>query len=149
MGALKVATHGKRYTPEYAAWIGMRRRCYDTRRRDYVRYGGRGITVCPEWANDFQAFYRDLGLRPSPSHSIDRIDGSGPYEPGNVRWATKKQQSENRCNARIVTYGGETLTLTEWAKKIGIDYYTLWQRLSVMPIAKALTLPLRAWTHRG
>lgn len=141
--------HGWRNTPEYAAWIGMRRRCKNPERKDYPRYGGRGIRVCAEWDTSFGAFINDMGARPGPGYSIDRINHDGHYEPGNVRWATAQQQTENRSNARVVCYLGETLPIGDWAVRLGIDYYTLWQRLRTMPVDVALTKPLRKWTHSG
>jgi hypothetical protein len=74
----------------------MIRRCENPNDQAYPRYGGRGITVCPEWRADFAAFLRDVGRRPNPELSIDRIDNDRGYEPGNVRWATAKQQANNR-----------------------------------------------------
>ena len=89
-------THGLRHVPEYSVWSKMRRRCADPRIHDYHRYGGRGITVCNEWAEDFSAFYRDMGPRPTPKHSIDRIDNNSGYRPDNRRWATAKEQAQTR-----------------------------------------------------
>ena len=84
-------------TPEYRAWVEMRRRCRDSNHIGYERYGGRGITVCERWT-DFEAFLADMGQKPTPTHSIDRRDNDGNYEPGNVRWATPEQQQNNRSN---------------------------------------------------
>ena len=87
--------HGHSRTPLYKVWAGMRARCMVKTCTDYDLYGGRGITVCPEW-KDFEAFRRDMGDRPSKRHSIDRIDPNGNYEPSNCRWATPEQQAQNQ-----------------------------------------------------
>ena len=89
-------THGATGTPEYTCWQRMLARCYRPSHHTYQYYGARGITVCPEWRNSFDAFLRDVGPRPSPDLSIDRIDVNGNYEPGNVRWASRLIQSQNR-----------------------------------------------------
>jgi hypothetical protein len=83
-------------SPEYHIWDGMKSRCYNPKRHDYGRYGGRGIKVCQKWRDSFLAFIGDVGQRPDSSYSIDRIDNNGNYEPGNVRWATIFQQRANR-----------------------------------------------------
>ena len=88
-------THGMYGTPEYRAWANMLTRCYNRNRKDFARYGGRGITVCQEWRNSFEAFFAYVGKRPK-GMSLDRINNDGNYEPGNVRWATPAQQAQNR-----------------------------------------------------
>lgn len=95
-----VVTHGHslagRRTPEYAAWLSMRNRCFHQDDKTWPNYGGRGITVCQEWADSFEAFFRDVGPRPGKGFSLGRIDNEGHYEPGNVRWETSSQQNSNR-----------------------------------------------------
>ncbi len=81
---------------EYGIWRGMIKRCYTTTHVHYARYGGRGITICDAWRTSFEQFYAYMGKRPSPRHTLDRIDNDGNYEPGNVRWATWEQQAGNR-----------------------------------------------------
>jgi hypothetical protein len=82
--------------PEYKIWAGMLSRCSNKASTSFENYGGRGIVVCGRWQQDFKNFFEDLGPRPTPKHSIDRIDNDGDYEPGNVRWATKTQQLANQ-----------------------------------------------------
>ena len=85
---------------EYRLWSGMKDRCFNKNEQDYPYYGGAGITVCERWLT-FEPFLADMGRRPSPKHSLDRIDGTGNYEPGNVRWATRSLQNYNRRRKRI------------------------------------------------
>jgi hypothetical protein len=89
------------FTAEYRAWCAMKTRCTNRKTRLYHRYGGRGIRVCQEWVDSYEAFLAHVGRRPSAKHSLDRIDNDGHYEPGNVRWATKKQQGRNRAPPRL------------------------------------------------
>ncbi len=115
-------------SPEYAAWRSIIGRCEVEGTRDYDRYGGIGITICPEWRNDFQAFLRHIGPKPTPKHTVDRINSKGNYEPGNVRWATQKEQQNNRSDNVWMEYNGETHTLKQWSEIAGIKYITFWWR---------------------
>lgn len=131
--------HGGKGTAEYRAWQAMKRRCDNLKSRNYRLYGGRGIRVCDRWLHSFPTFLADMGPRPSPAHSIDRIDSDGSYEPGNCRWATAEVQSQNRRSARLITFRGETLSLTAWAARIGVRPSALWLRLSKgWPLERAL-----------
>ncbi len=90
-------TRGPAHTsPTYRSWQSMKERCLNPKTVGYHHYGGRGISVCGRWASSFEAFLADVGERPSLEYSLDRIDNSGNYEPGNCRWATRKEQSANK-----------------------------------------------------
>lgn len=129
------ATHRESYgsvrTPEYAAWVNMIQRCENASLRDYHRYGGRGVRVCEQWRNSFEAFLADVGRRPSSGHSLDRYPNpDGNYEPGNVRWATETQQQQNRSDNRVIEAFGERMCLAEWSRKTGIKRETIARRLN-------------------
>jgi hypothetical protein len=93
--------HGQSYSREYRIWQSMRNRCNNPNASHYARYGGRGIRVCARWEASFDDFLADVGRMPSPTHTLDRIDNDGNYEPGNIRWATRKEQAQNRHQARV------------------------------------------------
>jgi hypothetical protein len=123
-------THGESHrTPEYGIWKDILRRCRNANRPEYRNYGGRGITICDEWANDYRAFLRDVGRRPTPAHNIDRINNAGNYEPGNVRWATDAEQSRNTRRNVIVTIDGRTMVLQDWINTLGVDRKLVENRL--------------------
>jgi hypothetical protein len=88
--------HGGTRSREFNTWKGMQRRCYLQSAAGFKNYGGRGIAVCDRWLHSFENFLADMGCKPSPKHSIDRINNDGNYEPGNCRWATAKEQRQNR-----------------------------------------------------
>lgn len=122
-------------------------RCTNPNDNGYRLYGGRGIKVHPDFL-DFEKFLAHVGERPSPAHTLDRIDVNGDYEPGNLRWADWTQQCNNRRTNRLITHDGETFTLSEWAKKAGISPKAMAARVLVMgwPMERALTEPLH---YRG
>lgn len=131
--------HGLRHTPEWLAWKNMRDRCYNPKHASYHRYGGRGITVCDRWRHDVTAFVADVGLRPSPEHSLERIDNDGPYSPENCRWATRGEQASNRRTNRMLVWGGQSRTMSSLAREFGLSVQLLYTRLkSGWPLEDAL-----------
>lgn len=139
----RMTTHGKSHTAEHTAWCNAKARCHRPSHPRFADWGGRGIRMCEEWRNSFDAFLRDMGPRPGPGYSLDRIDSSRGYEPGNCRWATSKEQSTNRPSfVNTITFDGETLTITDWAQRVGIGRKSLYDRLAAgWTIEQTLTTP--------
>jgi hypothetical protein len=135
----------RRRTPERGCWQAMIDRCHDPKSTYFAHYGGRGIRVCNRWRESFALFQADMGPRPSPIHSLDRIDNDGNYEPGNVRWATPREQGRNKRNNRMLTAFGRTQCLTDWAAERGLRIITLKDRLDKLgwDVERALTAPLK------
>lgn len=140
-----MARRGRRRSPEYAIWSQMIERCHNPNNDGYPMYGGRGIAVCDKWRRSFESFFSHVGRRPSDSHSIDRIDVDGDYEPGNVRWATAKEQGRNTRRNRVLTFDGRSQCLAAWAEETGIAARVIRDRLSKhhWTIERALTTPAR------
>lgn len=124
-----VKNGGKR-SSEYMAWLNMIKRCTSPINVAYMNYGGRGILICEEWLNSFEAFLTDMGKKPSSKHSLDRIDNNGNYEAINCRWAVKKTQARNQRSNVFITHDGLTLCLAEWAEKLSIKNSVFWARLN-------------------
>jgi hypothetical protein len=129
--------------PELGIWTQMHNRCERPGVSGYDRYGGRGIKVCERWAS-FSAFLADMGPRPSPKHTLDRVDNDGPYSPENCRWATRWEQANNTRRTRRFTFDGVTRTLPEWAKLTGIPGHIVTARVDRRgwPVERALTQPV-------
>lgn len=122
--------HGMIHTRLYSIWHCIKVRCYIKSCLSYKNYGGRGITVCDEWKKDFMSFYNwAINNGYKDDLTIDRIDVNGNYEPKNCRWATKKQQDNNKRTNHFVEYKGETKTIKQWADLTGICYSTLSKRV--------------------
>jgi len=114
---------------EYGTWKGIKQRCNNINNHAYKDYGGRGITVCDRWLNSFENFLADMGRKPTPQHSLDRINNNGNYEPSNCRWATRTEQNRNtRANVRIM-FQGEMRCLAEVAEISGLDIRIISTRL--------------------
>ena len=138
-GAARNARHG----PGYNVWRSMKRRCLNKKNSEYHLYGGRGIMICARWIDSYSNFIADMGPRPSPTHSIDRINNNGHYTPLNCRWATRTEQNRNRRNTRMIEVGGKTLPLAEACERYGVPYQLAFTRIHYRkwPVAKALGLP--------
>jgi hypothetical protein len=141
-------THGMTDSPEHRSWHAMNKRCHCATDPAYARYGGAGIKVCEAWrGNDgFAAFFEALGPRPKNT-TLDRIDNTRGYDPGNCRWATARQQAANRKNSRLITAHGKTQCIAAWARETGIPEDTIRNRVLKFgwdPI-RAVTEPARCW----
>lgn len=139
--------HGMTNTPTHRIWRSMKCRCLNHKHKDYPYYGGRGITVCTKWIESFTVFHTYMGDRPD-GMTIDRINNNGNYEPGNCKWSTRKSQRHNQRvhkNARFITSDGQTKTVTEWARDVGLLRPTLAKRLDKYgwSIRRALNTPCR------
>lgn len=135
-------THGLTGDPVYGRWSKMIRRCTDPTNAAYPDYGGRGITVCDRW-RDPAKFHADMSPTYEDGLELDRIDNDGHYEPGNVRWATRSQNADNRRTRHDLEYQGRTQSIERWAEEMGISRGTLWERIAVWQwdTERALTTP--------
>lgn len=124
-------THGMRCTPEFNIWSMMKNRCTNPNCNRHQFYKDKGIKVCDRWlgTEGFAHFIEDMGMRPGPEYSVDRIDNNGDYCPENCRWATKKEQSNNQSRNILIEYKGKTQTLALWCDELGLNYKRVWRRL--------------------
>ncbi len=113
---------------EYNSWAGMRNRCNNKKNGKYPIYGARGIKVCERW-NDFNNFINDMGMAPTKNHSIDRINNNGDYEPGNCRWATKIEQSNNQRSTNFYEAEGVSMPASQWAEHFGVSRWVIVNRI--------------------
>lgn len=125
-GATAGWTKGKKFDPEYIVWAGIRARCKPGGHKDYSE---RGILMCDSWWEEYANFYADMGPRPSPDHSIDRIDNSKGYSKDNCRWATATEQARNTRRNRYISYNGNTMLYVDWCAYAGISKTTVRSRL--------------------
>lgn len=139
------ATRHHRKTAEYELWRNMRQRCHNPRADRFPWYGARGIRVCAAWRKSFSRFLSDVGLRPSPQHSLDRIDNHGHYAPGNVRWVLRAQQASNKRNNVRLVWQGVDQTVSEWARDLGVPVARLCARVRAgWPVFRTLMEPSNA-----
>lgn len=130
MAAIRHTTHGMSGCSEQSIWFGMKSRCYNKNYYLYHRYGGRGITVCDSWLNDFHRFISNMGERPSKEHSIDRIDNDKGYSPDNCRWATREEQNSNTSRNIKVELFGKTQTVSQWADVFSINRVAIYKLIT-------------------
>ncbi len=123
------ATAGGKASSEYASWSKMRQRCLNKKCKEYKWYGANGITICDRWLESFENFLADMGEKPNKNLTIERINGLGNYEPGNCRWATKKEQSRNTRRTVRVEYKGKIRSLADLAEEAGLKNFVVYQRV--------------------
>lgn len=121
-------THGCTNDDTYAIWCKIKERCLNKKSTFYLNYGGRSIKLCKRW-HSFENFKEDMGDRPYPTATIDRIDNNGNYEPLNCRWATMKQQANNKRNNVILEFNGISKNISQWAEYLGLKRGTLNSRI--------------------
>jgi hypothetical protein len=126
-------THGMTDTREYRIWCKMKERCSNLKDKNYKRYGGRGIKICSMWINSFEKFYSDMGPC-GEKGTIDRINPDGDYCKDNCRWLSIEDQQNNRRNNHVFSHNGESMTLSQWARKLDIKYGTLYRRVIIKNI---------------
>lgn len=135
-------TRGGVLTPEYRSWRKIKERCFNPKDKGFALYSQRGMW--PPWRTDFLAFLEHIGPRPSPWHSVERIDNTKGYIPGNVRWATAGEQANNTRRNVWLEHDGRRLTVAQWARALGMSQYTIHDRLkSGWSPERALTEPRR------
>ncbi|MBR8182118.1 hypothetical protein KDW54_06870 [Burkholderia ambifaria] len=125
-------THGMRHSREYKAWAEAKQRCHNPKNEKFKWYGARGISVCPEWMDDFAAFFSHIGSCPE-GFELDRENNDKGYEPGNVRWVDSRTSALNRRGAVVVIHKGEQMYLLDYCEMKGIKYATAWARLHYRP----------------
>ena len=120
-------------TTEYNTWVHINQRCHNPGNKDYPNYGGRGIEVYPLWRESYEAFFMHIGKKPTPEHTIERIDVNKGYEPGNVMWATRLEQARNKRNTIRIEIDGEEKTIAEWVEdpRCSVHAKTIYKRLEM------------------
>ena len=143
--------HGRTKSRLHNEWLSMKARCYNKNNKRYNRYGERGIEVCQEWLDSFEAF-RDWALANGYQDdlTLDRRDNDGSYNPDNCRWVTLKEQQNNRSTNYVVEYNGRKQTVTQWAEELGMSYRCLYSRLRRgWDTERAFTAPVRGTKELG
>lgn len=140
----RVTTHKKSRTFEYRAWVALKARCLNKKTKFYKHYGGRGISVCAKWLKGFEAFFKDMGERPSTKHSLDRINNDKGYSKSNCRWSTHKEQCRNMQRTRYIHWKGKKRCIAEVAELNNIRPDVLRHRLNLgWALYEALITPIR------
>jgi hypothetical protein len=135
---------GRKPTSEYMAWLGAKKRCENPRNPSFHRYGGRGIGMCARWRDSFDVFLRDIGPKPDPAYSLDRVDPNGDYEPANCRWASVGVQNRNRTGVRWYEFEGQPVLLSDIAAFFGItrDEARELDRKGLLPMQRLVRAPV-------
>ena len=140
------STHNNSSSNLYTRWCKIKERCFNVSCNNYHRYGGRGITMCDEWKNDYTKF-RDWSLANGyrKELQIDRIDNNGNYKPNNCRWVTSKVNGNNKRTTLLITYKNKTFPLKTWCVKLGLNYKTVWERIKYgkWEVGKAFETPVK------
>lgn len=150
----RITKHGLHNSSTWKSWNHMQQRCENPKNDNFPRYGGRGITRCKRW-REFTNFLADMGLKPSPKHSLERIDNTKGYSPENCRWATHAEQMSNTSWNRKLTLNGKTQTVAQWERELGFTKSTIYSRINGLgwTLEQALTTPLRPrstrWKHKA
>ena len=149
----RAMTHGKCYTRLYSVWQNMIHRCHSPNDDAYHHYGGRGISVYPEWRASFEDFEFYVAQLPNyeiAGYTLDRIDNDGDYKPGNVKWSTQAEQLRHTRRTRLFTLNGKTQCFKDWCQEFGIGVSTFYERLgNGWDIERALRTPVRVKHYRG
>lgn len=129
--------------PEYMIWSKMKARCFTSTNKDYKYYGARGIKVCDRWKNSFALFIQDMGYKPSPKHSIERIDVNKDYSPENCKWILLSEQNKNKRKSNNITFNNKTMALPDWCKELNLSYGMMRHRIYDLkiPFDKAILYP--------
>lgn len=146
-----ITTHGKSKTRLFSIWQNVKRRCYNPNFKHFHYYGGRGISMCDEWRNDFNSFYKWSTSNGYDSHlTLDRINSNGNYEPNNCRWLTRKEQSNNTRRNHVFTINNESKTIAQWCELYNVPYERVRQRVMNYDwnILDALTTPPLKRNHQ-
>lgn len=142
------ARFGQPPSNTFSSWNDAKQRCFNSKHRSFHHYGGRGITMCDRWISSFGNFLADMGDCP-PGLTIERHDVNGHYEPGNCRWAPKKDQTRNKRNSHFLEFNGQRLTIAEWSERTGLQARRINFRIAAgWPVSEALTLPPDAIGNR-
>lgn len=137
-------THGMANSVEYITWGAIKQRCSNPNVPCFKRYGKRGIGISKEWFNSFETFFKDMGPKPSPDHSIERIENSKSYSKENCKWATPKEQANNRRSTIKLFYRGETLSVKQWCERLNLPYSAIIQRVNAnWDCIEALETPVK------
>lgn len=126
----RATKHGLHHTAEYKVWMNIKMRCYNEKNDQYSDYGGRGIVMSDEWRDSFEAFYRDMGPRPSSHYTVERRENNEGYTKENCHWVTRIEQANNTRRNVFYCYNGVCKTLSTWCRELNLNYNTVYQKIN-------------------